>query len=472
MSSSISFANQNSPATPYSPANHVKTPHTGSASRFMRSLGSPPVGQPPPGRRPRPSEASGAPLRLVSPPYRRDESSPRFKRPGSSRPFLNSPDPKRRRVTNATYAPVNVRTSNGPGTPFPFQPSGLNQRRQSLPRPDFMGPGQPSPITMGPPPRPHNTQHHPSAPLTLAPLQNVHPDAMNVDTQAKSLEAMILSIPTLGKIRVLSKISPPLAPPGPTSPARQTRGLVIAIDAADNSALRQLTKALSQSLDDYAIKIFSTPQPPPHTEPSFQIYHRLIDQYHTLSQEVIEYITTTPTPSSPLSTPSPVSPKSFPKSREEQTKEAAFPIAIVPGWQVTWSDWFASHVTIRDSYSPMDHWQWGATLWRDIVGADITVAVQAAATTAAAEDGAAGDKSKEAGKEGEGSHKRKAPSVDRGGGAAGGVEVRLEDARAVIVRGESGGVGRGSLRRVGFEIGEWVRGWGERIERRGSGVGV
>lgn len=298
---------------------------------------------------------------------------------------------------------------------------------------------------------------------------------MNVDTQAKSLEAMILSIPTLGKLRVLSKISPPLAPPGPTSPTRQTRGLVIAIDAADSFALRQLTAALSSSLEDYAIKIFSTPQPPADTEPSFQIYHRLIDQYHTLSQEVIEYITTIPTPSSPLSTPSPVSPKSFPKSRgEEQTKEAAFPIAIVPGWQVTWSDWFASHVTIRDAYSPMDHWQWGATLWRDVVGADITVAVQAAATTAAAEDGPAGEKGKETVREGEGSHKRKAPSVDRGGGAAaaGGVEVRLEDARAVIVKGEGRGVGKGSLRRVGFEIGEWVRGWGERIERRGSGVCV
>lgn len=126
----------------------------------------------------------------------------------------------------------------------------------------------------------------------------------------------------------------------------------------------------------------------------------------------------------------------------------------------------------------MDHWQWGATLWRDIVGADITVAVQAAATTAAAAEdvGGANEKGKEGGREGEGSLKRKAPSVDRSatsGGGAAGVEVRLEDARAVIVKGESQGqVGRGSLRRVGFEIGEWVRGWGERVERRGSGVGV
>lgn len=59
-----------------------------------------------------------------------------------------------------------------------------------------------------------------------------------------------------------------------------------------------------------------------------------------------------------------------------------------------------------------------------------------------------------------------------GGAGVGGVEVRLEDARAVIVRGErDGGVAEGGLRRVGFEIGEWVRGWEEREERaarRGS----
>jgi len=39
------------------------------------------------------------------------------------------------------------------------------------------------------------------------------------------------------------------------------------------------------------------------------------------------------------------------------------------------------------------------------------------------------------------------------------VEVRLEDARAILLRvGDDGEVGEGGLRRVGFEVGEWVRG--------------
>ena len=126
----------------------------------------------------------------------------------------------------------------------------------------------------------------------------------------------------------------------------------------------------------------------------------------------------------------------------------------------------------------MDHWQWGATLWRDIVGADVTVAVQAPAatanedpvapaSTAAAAASVAGDAKagKDVAAEVDGTHRRKALSVDRAVGVQGCVEVRLEDARCVVVKGEKDGVGRGSLRRVGFEIGEWVRGMGE---RRGS----
>lgn len=90
-----------------------------------------------------------------------------------------------------------------------------------------------------------------------------------------------------------------------------------------------------------------------------------------------------------------------------------------------------------------------ATLWRGIIGPDVTIAVLPAlhptalhsATTPASGGGS-------------------------GGGAAGsssvassGVEARLEEARAVLIRGEIGkaGIADWKLRRVGFEVGEWVR---------------
>ena len=135
----------------------------------------------------------------------------------------------------------------------------------------------------------------------------------------------------------------------------------------------------------------------------------------------------------------------------------------------------------------MDHWQWGATLWRGAVGADVTVAVQKAAAIPLAVVGAAGHdtspgnnihshgkdnhhNNNKGGVGGEvtGGHEKGRNGGSGGSGSGSGVEVRLEDARAVVVRGErEGGVGEGGLRRVGFEIGEWVRGWEEREERAG-----
>lgn len=87
-----------------------------------------------------------------------------------------------------------------------------------------------------------------------------------------------------------------------------------------------------------------------------------------------------------------------------------------------------------------------ATLWRGIVGPDVTVVVK---------DAASADNKDDAG---------------RALGAGTGVEVRLADAKAIIVRTGNTGVPDGALRRVGFEVGEWIRGVGEREMdgRRGS----
>ena len=461
MMSGPGIPSQNTPATPYSPIIPLSNPNTSTnVSRFLRGAGSPATGNGPPGYRSRPRASNTEPLMLGTPRIKHTNSgqpSPRLKRPEANQRSPQSPEPKRRRITNAAYAPV--RAPNGPGTPFPFA---HGQRRQSLPRAELLGPSPKSPFAMGPPPRPIVTQNHPDTSLTLAPIQS---NSMGMDTQAKSLEAMVLSIPTLGKICVLTKISPPLAPPGPASPARPTRGLVIAIDAEDTTALDQMTQTLARSLEAYAVRVFKTPMPPSDEPPSFQAYLRLVDRYHTLSTQVVEYITTAPRKRSPP----PVSPKSFPSESERAAeKEASIPVAILPGWQVTRTDWFASHVTIRDAYSPMNHWQWGATLWRDVVGADVTVAVQPAAVQEESP-------TKSFGGPREGNAKGELGSRETSGHirlekSGTSVDVRLEEARAVIVRGEKDGIiGEGALRRVGFEVGEWVRGFGEKEERRRRG---
>ena len=379
---------------------------------------------------------------------------------------------------------------------------------------------------MGPPPR-QNHHSRSEKSLTLAPLQQASAaaNASAADTQSRTLEAMILSIPILNKVKVLARICAPLAaspPSSPTAPTTATastasaaavreqtgkRGLVIAIDAADPLALKQLTRTLAFALQEHDVKVMATPRPAKDVEPSFQSYLRLVEEYHTLSAKIKEHITTPAAAPKPLprsrthasaaddaaaaaaADESPVSPKSFPNttppkddgdkaseedSEEEEEEEGGgaggggeeemgtkLPIAILPAWQLTHTDAFACAVEIADRYSPIDHWQWGATVWRGVIGADITIAVKA---DVGDDSPVKSDSSKNG--ERDGREKReggKAGSVGRDAG----VEVRLDDFRAVVVKGESeGGVAEGGLRRVGFEVGEWVRGIRDREERR------
>ncbi|KAL9129830.1 MAG: hypothetical protein Q9217_001828 [Psora testacea] len=505
MSVSTSLSSQESPNTSYQRGREGREGNYGplplsnttpklSNGRFVRGLGSPPMRDALPHGMHRFSRAQTAQsLPLTSPHYN--------KRPqDASETSPNSPDPKRRRVTNVTFAPAG-RGPQGPQTPFAFPAS--QQRRLSLPRPDFMGPPVPSP--MGPPSSRPAISSQRSDSLKLPPLHTGdntgggHKRSLSAETQTKSLEAMIHSIPLLNKIRVLSRISAPLpltlAPTSPISfKTRRRRGVVMAVESGDATALEQLTQTLERTLTgEYDLKVFPPPQPPENEPPNFQSYLRLVDRYHTLSQQVVIHVSSPATSSSsslsaaaaaeeeegeeeePPESPSPVSPKSFPKEKlrrrttsPKSTRaqggpdDGGLPVAVLPSWQLTHTDAFAISVPISDSYSPTDHWQWGATVWRGIVGADVTIAVrpELAPEEHASPPGTAGSgetkmSSNETGKS------RFGTSAGLKEKGAAGVEIRLEAERAVVVKGEvGGGVSEGGLRRVGFEIGEWIRGRG------------
>ena len=502
------------PATPRTPPD----PQAPSGPRYIRTLGSPGLNGPPSGYHHPDQRQYGMQHGLPS---------PRFKRPSAGGP--QSPiDPKRRRIgPPANYAPV--RLAHGPATPFPY-------RRDSLPPPNFLPHPSGKPghrdLIMAPPPRPHP---HPDPSLTLPPIQThlatLRDHEVSGNSQAKSLQAMIMSISPLNKIKVLSKISPPLAAPGPVSPKYATRGVAIAIDGQDEVAVKAITGYLIKELNETnVVKVFeledsedgkkdnkepekekkrsgskasssSTTQEGEKdkdldAEKTYDAYLSLTRRYHALSTSITAFLTTTPT--SPTTTSpqplaaeddsdSPISPKTIPKPKtrssttrnkapEDQAKIASqlkgLPIALLPNWALTHSDRYACALPITDSYAPVDHWQWMATLWRGIVGADITVAVRAPQVPAETPTTAEMVRTaKEAGKGG-GAGGAKG-GVGSGGSGGGGnvpvgqaVDVRLEDARAIVLRAaEGGGVPEGSLRRVGFEVGEWVRARGEGLRR-------
>ncbi|KAI9882128.1 MAG: hypothetical protein M1823_006126 [Watsoniomyces obsoletus] len=327
---------------------------------------------------------------------------------------------------------------------------------------------------MDPPPLPVSTSQRPSLShgtpidpsLTLPPLQT---------TEAKSVEAMVMTIPYINKIKVLAKISPSLRQPGPASHVPDVCGVVIAIDGANAAAIAQTTRWLADELSkdsEHVVRTFDVPLDwhPPRLDESttsgggisddktarFLEYLESVAAWHRRSEEVVRYITSS-TGSSPGATreggppPSAESTSTNPPA-STTTPRTGCPIALIPAYMLTRANLAATHIPINDAYAPLDHWQWAATLWRGIVGADITVWIQ---------DCGGSDEMGGRAANGNGNGNGNGNS-----GSGSGVEVR-DDARALILRKESGKEIEGRvLRRLAFEVSEAVR-----AIRKGDGDG-
>ena len=337
---------------------------------------------------------------------------------------------------------------------------------------------------------------------------------------------MVMTIPYINKIKVLAKISPPLphghghghAGPSTSLSSQAVRGAVIAVDGQDRESVQAMVKWLEEFLGregEYMVRIFGEGDESGATADGtddeggeircgsagnpFVGYLEAITAWHRRSEEIVRFVTGVPgvaprhlsgrtattttttmtlrpwadgqrqgqgqvRPSSPAMSPksmpadaatTPPPPSSSPSLSTSSTSPSLpeksssssppVPIALIPRYQLSLSDSFASSIPINDAYAPVDHWQWMATLWRGVVGPDVTVYIK--------------DKNGDVDGHEDGGR--------LGGGT--GVEVRLGDARAIVVRknaangnAKGAGLGEGALRRVGFEVGEWVRGMGSR----------
>ena len=123
------------------------------------------------------------------------------------------------------------------------------------------------------------------------------------------------------------------------------------------------------------------------------------------------------------------------------------PVSLIPNYSLHTSNLFARLVSLdpHDPYAPNDHWQWTATQWRGIIGPDLTVYVR---------DAVAGESGR--------------PSVEIEGvesqPGAGLFVVRRsskEDSSSRVAD-EKLEIEASVLRRVGFEVGEWVRAFGSK----------
>jgi HMG box factor len=245
---------------------------------------------------------------------------------------------------------------------------------------------------------------------------------------------MVMTIPFVNKVKVLAKISPALAAPSASSPAIETRGAAIAIEGSDKELHAEVGRYIKDNLENdtsCVMKTWSGPTPATNatsvasadttmtdggskdSPDLFTEYLTTISDWHKKSQEMIKHITTPPTPPSTNS--------------KDTVQPKLTPIALIPtGFSLTTSDAYAIQIPINDSYAPVDHWQWMATLWRGIIGPDLTI------------------------------YAARVGRDEVGNGA--GVEVR-KDCSAIVVRVEEGKkMDEKTARRLGFEVLEFVRG--------------
>ncbi|KAI9739482.1 MAG: hypothetical protein M1818_005170 [Claussenomyces sp. TS43310] len=402
---------------------------------------------------------------------------------------LISPDVKRRRFNEGShvYPPASL---YGPpqlmGRPPPMSAVGY-PGRQPLPGPGHIVPNHQG--SMEPPPRPSPiSQQYPGRvnpfdeSLRLPPLQTQlqktgpsWPDTQQRESQARSVEAMVMTIPYLNKIRVLSKISPPLAPPGPGSPLQEIRGPAIAIEGVDPNSVSEVGRFLEDYLNkeqECAVRTWMASlsneskrenDVPADVDMSgmansttisatssdrFVAYLDEIHAWHQKSVEIVKFITTPPPVSSasssstsPSAVPAhPLSPANTSVASSVSASVSGkprIPVALMPmGFSLSVSDHHASLIPINDAYAPVDHWQWTATLWRGIVGPDLTIYVKVV-----------------------GIDMEEREEMVRNGG----VDIKGEYG-AIVVRMErsngNGGMEEKTLRRLGFEVLEFVRSFG------------
>ena len=407
--------------------------------------------------------------------------------------------------------------SAGP-MPTPVPPGA---KRQSLPRADFLphhhhqqgsSIASPSPtmaaFPMGPP-LPRGSVVAGNEKVTLPPLQLVSPRHGSQAQLAtpgtaraeRSKEGATVTIPVVNKLKTLGQIAPPMSSfPGQSSESSKQRGIIIAVEGDSVRAVASLTNALKAMLASTAdgetiVKVFDNPD---IRSAASEVgdpagYMPVVQEYHALMRNVATFITphmapgktsitgpaspedtemktskpNTPTPadaphddvaqevssSSPLSsspapqegdphpptkktadTP-PLSPLTKPSNTANNPvstastlppqQHQALHIALLPSSLLSLTNAAAASTSVADAYGPQGNWMWFASIWRGIAGPDLAVVITS--------------------EDGNGGHE---------------VEVQ-EEVRAVIIKGKDEGasVGEGAVRRAGFEVGEWVRGW-------------
>ncbi|KJZ80351.1 hypothetical protein HIM_00201 [Hirsutella minnesotensis 3608] len=224
-----------------------------------------------------------------------------------------------------------------------------------------------------------------------------------------SLKDMIMTIPVQRKIALLASICQPAPPLSKENQFEGTRGAFIAVEGSDSKLREAAGIAIEKGLvacGEIQLKVWRDDADSQETmgweeglAPSlgrgnaskfgdfFDPYLRTISSWQKKSKQIGRHITgtrallpsmeeqradgeriATQAQSTEACTP--------PDDDQERGSSTKPPVALAKeGFSLTITDRHACAMAIPDTYSPADHWQWMATLWRGTVCPDLIVYV-------------------------------------------------------------------------------------------------
>ena len=343
---------------------------------------------------------------------------------------------------------------------------------------------------------PRQGSHHPSA----APLNSPPPPMTAIRTTGERASSSATAAPTSGatipilkKLNTLASLTRSLSTT--IEGEERKRGVIIAIEGESPQAVTQLSNALQNllSLSTNAtsggdtntgatvVKVFGSVDGIAERIVEGPVgWMGVVQEYHGIMKEVVQFVTAPSSevrvaqpesmgdkPVAPQATEvgsvndgststgtgtatkaqgldgttiatakdtPPLSPKTTSHLSSPSDFSSSLRIALLPTSLLSLTNLASSIEAPSRGFTIPGHWGWFASLWKGMVGADLSVV------------------------------------LTDSGGSGNEVEVR-EEVKAIFVRsggngdgGENGSkglgtVGEGTVRRVGFEVGEWVRGW-------------
>ncbi|KAH8677550.1 hypothetical protein BX600DRAFT_131073 [Xylariales sp. PMI_506] len=224
----------------------------------------------------------------------------------------------------------------------------------------------------------------------------------------------------LVKLEMLKAISPPLKPSSPDQTTFETRGPIIALEGSSIIALKEVGAVVQKALcisGQCAVKVWigqdcvdatrdrderpvpATPDQATTEAPEagggfaspLAGYMANMLRWHRTSEDLIKFITHHPPTQSTIigkgslgnvgTTGAVVGPPTpaMTSSREASPSGVPhqLPVAVMStGYSLSVSEYYARYLSVSDAYHAEDHWRWVATLWRGIVGPDLTLYVQ------------------------------------------------------------------------------------------------